>query len=152
MDIIVTTPKSQMRAAAREAADCLAAGGGEYFRRFPMTCYPVSSRPGDRVYYVEDGFVRGFAVLDRRLLKSDLVRCDTTGRDWAPGVYLFMRADSWRWVCPIPMRGFQGFRYIQATRLRDSGQVEEALFADGWRKVEILGDWRQPRPTEAIAR
>lgn len=32
--------------------------------------------------------------------------CDVTGRDWGHGTFLVMRAESWRWVEPIPMRGF----------------------------------------------
>lgn len=49
-------------------------------------------------------------------------RCDTTGRQWSPGIYAFMDAASWRWIRPIPMRGFRGFRYLTlAAVLVDTG-------------------------------
>lgn len=144
MDIIVTTPKHQMANAAREAADCIAAGGGMYFRRFHSTAYPQRLRVGDRVFYVEDGYVRGFAVVDRLLHSPRGETCDTTGRVWSQGFFVFMRADSWTWIKPIPMRGFQGFRYA-----RDEGQNPniiahhaEALVA--W--IEVIGYWLDPQP------
>ncbi len=131
MDIIVTTPKSQMKAAAQEAADCIAAGGGEYFRRFTRA---VAVIPGDRVFYVEDGYVRGFAVVSRVEVRARPVRCETTGHLWPPGTYVFMAAPSWHWIRPIPMRGFQGWRTVISTR---------DLWPD---RVKIIGNWLAPRP------
>lgn len=134
-DIIVTTPKSQMKAAAQEAADAIASferglGLTEYFRRFPLSAYPKNVESGDRVYYVEDGYVRGFAVASRIEVRGE-TRCDTTMKMWYPGAYIFMQADSWRWIKPIAMKGFQGFRYIDAKTQR---------------AVEVVGGWRDPRP------
>lgn len=151
MDIIVTTPKSEMANSAREAADCLAAGGGEYFRRFGMNATDPNCFPGNRVYYVEDGYVRGFAVVDRIRNYSILVRCATTGRDWPAGFYVIMRADSWHWIAPIPMRGFQGFRYARGWRNGDDHQylsVPDLQFPMPLmrRPVQIVGHWRDPRP------
>lgn len=132
-DIIVTTPKDQMESAAQEAADCIAAGGGEYFRRFPAAYAPSGLVRGRRVWYVEDGFLRGYAVVDRVETRNGM-DCDTTGRRWPAGVYVFMRADSWRWIEPFPMRGFRGYRY----------------FTDGLqyslRPLQVVGDWLSPRP------
>lgn len=110
MDIIVTTPKSQMANAAQEAADAIKAGGGEYFRRLNQ---PINIDRGDRVFYVEDGYVRGFArVHYTRWVNTDQM-CQTTGRQWSRGFLVFMKADSWTWVEPIPYRGFMGFRYAR---------------------------------------
>jgi hypothetical protein len=130
-DILVTTPKGEMGNAAREAADCIAAGGGRYFRRFGSG-YPEWLHEGDRVFYVEDGAIRGFAVVCEILVVVMGLKCDTTGRQWGPGVYYFMQAASWHWIKPIPYAGFQGYR--------------------PWKKhlgdtpVEIIGGWRDPRP------
>ena len=135
MDIIVTTPKSRMAEAAREAAACIAAGGGDYFRRFPPRKWPVHLNPGDRVYYVEDGAIRGFAVVDCICDEVYARDCDTTARRYPPGLYVMMRADSWCWIRPIPMRGFQGFRYVR-----------NELLPDGRHYLEIVGFWRDPRP------
>jgi len=136
MDIIVTTPKAQMRAAAQEAADAVAAGGGEYFRRFPDHANP-NVVAGDRVYYVEDGYVRGYALVSRVKHRSTHRRCDTTGRLWLPGYYVYMPANTWTWIRPIPMRGFQGFRYAQAC-------CEAGVAFD--EDMEIIGGWLDPRP------
>ena len=106
MDIIVTTPKSEIANAAREAEDVKRAGGGMYFRRFPPSMSP-DVRPGDRVYYVEDGFMRGFAVVEKIYDATSYVKCDTSGKMWPPGLYVYMDATTWQWIEPIPMKGFQ---------------------------------------------
>jgi hypothetical protein len=148
MDIIVTTPRSQMQVAAREAADCIRHGGGQYFRRFHSTAYPQRLGVGDRVYYVEDGYVRGFAVVCRTLHSPDCRACDSTGRKWSQGFFVFMDAASWRWISPIPMKGFQGFRYARSAE-GSNPNVIERFTADGEQEVawvEIIGGWRDPKP------
>ena len=125
MDIIVTTPKSQMANAAQEAADCIKDGGGQYFRRLPRF---TNIQRGDRVYYVEDGYVRGFAVVSRIEWGHRL--CETTGRQWPDGMYAVMDAASWQWIKPIPMRGFQGYHCAQFER----------------GEVAVIGGWKDPRP------
>ena len=130
MDINVTTPKTEIANAAREAEDVKrAGGGGRYFRRFPWSQRP-DVRCGDRVYYVEDGYVRGFAVADEVVSEHGVQTCDTTGRTWPEGLYVFMRASTWQWIEPIPMRGFQGFRYAHASSA----------------PTKIIGGWLDPRP------
>ena len=127
MAIIVTTPRNQMGVAAQEAKECVEAGGGSYFRRFGIK--PRKLDPGSRIFYTEDGYVRGFAVVSE-VVDSGGMRCDTTGRNWRPGIYAMMSASSWSWIKPIPYNGFQGWRYFD-----DSG-------------VEIIGVWTDPRPEE----
>lgn len=110
-DIIVTTPKSRMKEAAREAAEAREEidTGGEawYFRNVGR----ARIAPGERIYYVEDGYVRGYAVVAWVGEENELT-CDTTGRRFGPGRYAMMDARSWVWIDPIPMRGFQGWRYV----------------------------------------
>jgi len=143
MDIIVTTPKSQIANAAQEAADCIADGGGEYFRRFP---FPIPYRPlispGERVFYVEDGWIRGYALVDRVSIEKFARTCHTTGRQWPPGIYVFMDATTWQWIYPLPMRGFQGFRYA-----RQPGHNPHVLeHRDKFAWIQVVGDWRDPKP------
>ena len=142
MDIVVTTPKSHMKEAAAEAFDARAAiRRGErpqYFRRFPMRCYPISLGRGERVYYVEDGHVRGFAVVVAMAASPAGWTCSTTGRIWPAGWYVFMDAKSWRWIEPVPMKGFQGFRY--------AGGRYSAL---NLRHAKIVGGWVDPKPEAA---
>ena len=127
MDIIVTTPKSQMANAAKEAEDCKKAGGGYYFRR--LNRYPKRLRLGDRVWYVEDGYIRGFAVAVRFISSNVEIECDTTNAIYPPGTYVFMTAEFWKWIKPIPYRGFQGWRYYTPPQ-----------------DFEVVGGWLDPRP------
>jgi hypothetical protein len=140
MDIMVTTPKSEMANAAREAAECLAAGGGEYFRRFPAEHHP-DVQTLDRVYYVEDGYLRGYAVVSETQGLLDGGRqCDTTGRRWGPGFYAFMDARSWHWIEPAAVRGFQGFRYVRY-------DANRMVLPDGrLHRIVKVGGWRDPKP------
>lgn len=130
MDIIVTTPRSQMKNAAQEAADCIANGGGYYFRRFAQK--PSLLKVGDRVWYSEDGWLRGFAKVDRIEYKQETQQCDTTGYLWERGWYVFMRADSWQWVEPQPYKGFQGYRYFD----------HNSFCYD----MTLRGGWTDPKP------
>jgi len=123
-DIIVTTPKNQMTVAADEANQCITAGGGFYFRTFRSR--PAGLVVGTRIFYVEDGYVRGYAVVQEIVAGRRMV-CGTTGRDWGEGYHAIMPADSWTWIKPIPMKGFQGWRYF----------VEP---------VEDAGGWLDPKP------
>jgi hypothetical protein len=142
MDIIVTTPKSEMANAAQEAADARSNGGGEYFRRFHEAKAPRLVE-GDRVYYVEAGFVRGYCLVIRTV--SGAFTCETTGHRWGPGFYAFMDAESWRWIRPIPMTGFQGFRYVDPPRLRGEHKTYLGI-STGLCLVLEEGGWLDPRP------
>lgn len=127
MDIIVTTPKSEMNRAAEEAANCISDGGGFYFRRFNSR--PCMIEPGEKVWYVEDGYLRGYCIVSeiKHLIK---MQCDTTGREWPQGFYVFMDSKTWTWIDPIPYKGFQGYRR-----------------AEGLPEYKIVGDWKYPKPT-----
>lgn len=123
-DIIVTTPRREMETAAEEARGCIESGGGYYFRTFHHL--PKDIEVGSRVFYVEDGYVRGYALVNE-INRGDM-RCGTTGRVW-DGNHVIMLANSWTWVRPIPMRGFQGWRYYEPP-------------AD----LKVVGDWLDPKP------
>lgn len=124
-DIIVTTPKRQMAIAAHEAEQAKK-HGGYYFRR--LSSRPKNIQRNSRVFYVEDGYIRGFGIACRIDTLSEGEHCDATGRAWAPGVYVYMKADSWVWIDPIPMKGFQGFRHA------------------GGIKFEVVGNWLDIKP------
>jgi len=123
MDVIVTTPKQQMKKSAQEAENCLKNGGGSYFRRFPRL--PKGLVSGSKIFYVEDGFIRGYGVVAR--VESGNKTCGTHGTSWGSGFYAVIPADSWKWIRPIPMKGFQGFRYFNQSH-------------------EVVGDWKDKKP------
>jgi hypothetical protein len=143
MDIIVTTPKGEIDNAAKEAADCIAAGGGVYFRRFHTQGHPSGLEAGSRIYCVEDGWIRGFAVVQNVLYADGTVRCETTGRNWPPGFYAFMRADSWKWIRPIRMKGFQGFRYVANGRRTEPARI---YVGDLLHFAVVVGGWQDAKP------
>ncbi len=126
-EIIVTTPKKQRDVAAREAQECILAGGGFYFRRFGNQ--PRKLHIGTRIFYVEEGYVRGFATVSEAF-SSDGMQCETTGRKWPRGFYAIMAANSWKWIRPLVYKGFQGWRYFDGS------------------EVKIVGDWLAPKPLE----
>ena len=127
MDIVVTTPKAQMEMAVQEAETIKKAGGGFYFRYLGQQ-RPKHLNVGDRVFYVEDGFIRGFACVTHVTDTPGMV-CETSGRQFRAGYYAFMDAETWTWIKPIPMNGFQGWRYFDA----QTG-------------LEIAGGWLDPKP------
>lgn len=126
--LLVTTPKNRAAESAREARKCVKNGKGFYFRRF--TTKPRFLKPGIRIYYVEDGHIRGFSTVTW-VEVSNGKKCSTTGKRWPAGVYACMIAPSWRWIRPIPYKGFQGYRYF-----------DDAL-------TEVVGDWLDPMPKVA---
>lgn len=144
MDIIVTTPKDQMKAAAQEAGNCIADGGGQYFRRFNWRCEPSNIDVGDRIYYVEDGYIRGFAIVANEFYADGGMICDTTGRPWPKGYYVVMDAKSWQWIESIPLRGFQGFQYAEVSGAAD-GKTWITLAGQDY-PVKIVGGWLDPKP------
>jgi hypothetical protein len=123
-DIIVTTPKSESANAKLEAEQARHEGAF-YFRT-------LNTKPnieiGDRVFYVENGYVRGFALVSAIATPDgNPIKCDTTGREWHGKCVLWMRASSWKWIEPIPMRGFQNYRYTDLN-------------------YSIVGSWLDPMP------
>jgi len=124
-DIVVTTPKSEISTAAKEAADCIRNGGGYYFRRLPSM--PHQFGAGSKVFYVEDGYVRGYGLVCEAGGSTEGWVCQTTTHYWPPGNYAVMPAQSWTWIKPIPMRGFQRWRYFS-------------------RPAEEVGGWLDPKP------
>lgn len=107
MNILVTTPKSEIKNARKEAAD-VEEHGGHWFRTFKVL---PKVGPGDLIYFVEDGAIRGYGVVFG--IKGDqTITCATTGRQWT-GHHVLYRA--WRWLQkPVPYKGFQGYRYINS--------------------------------------
>jgi hypothetical protein len=136
MDIIVTTPKTLRQQAAAEAEAIKLAGGGEYFRR--LSSKPYDLRVGDRVWYVEDGYIRGYALVIRLEDRDEPETCLTTGKVHGRGFYVYMDATTWTWVDPVEYTGFQGWRYLDLGGNYPSRRV----CVD----PTPVGDWLSPMP------
>jgi hypothetical protein len=135
-DIIVTTPKSRMAEAAREAEEVKAAAGGWYYRDYRAPRIPKVD-VGDRVYYIEDGYIRGFAVVAR----VERIRDRDTGKVLAARV--MMDARSWSWIKPIPVAPWEvvrSYMYAGNFKLYSRGV---GLARD---RVNEIGGWLDPKP------
>lgn len=126
MDIIVTTPKNSVHNAKLEAEECKKAGGGTYFRLFHST--PKVSK-GDKIWYVEDDHIRGYCVVDYIMTNNGSIVCSTTGKKWSGKCAVYMDASTWKWIRPLPMKGFRGYRYFKQPS-----------------NVKIVGDWMAEKP------
>ncbi|HUU56383.1 MAG TPA: hypothetical protein VMW93_03480 [bacterium] len=123
-DIVVTTPKSRMAEAAREAEEVRAAGGGYYYRDYRAPRIP-NVETFDRVYYIEDGYVRGYCLI---------TEIDSVGYGRRRSITIYMDARLWTWIKPIPV-GNSPRSWVYADTLGIS-----------WEDVEIVGGWLEPKP------
>jgi len=128
-NLIVTTPKSEMENSAKEAQELIKSGGGYYFRTFKKK--PKGLEVGSKIYYVEDGYIRGFGEVGG--LAGGEMRCEITDREYGDSedervCHAIIPACSWKWIKPVAMKGFQGFRYFD-----DSN-------------VEVVGRWMDTKP------
>jgi len=112
MNIVITWPKT--RALGSYLAELAKAE-----ERGHVAYYRLSSRPdvkeGDRCYHVHDGKVRGYlSVLGMTEFPLDghAPIDNVTGKHFQPGIYV-ERHPHWFAINPVPMRGFQGFRYYR---------------------------------------
>jgi len=126
MDIIVTTPKTEIENSAKEADNCKKRNGGFYFRRFPLNHSP-KIKIKDKVFYCEDGYIRGFCEVSH-IEKMKKNTCSTTSLKYPEGIYLMMDSTTWKWITPIPMKGFQGYRYFKDINF------------------DIIGGWKDNKP------
>ena|GEM_PF-1691609 len=138
-DIIVTTPKRRMAEAAREAEEIKAAGGGWYFRDYRAPRIPRVD-VGDRVYYVEDGYIRGFC---------NVIKIDSVGYGRRRTVTVYMAATTWKWIRPIPVAPWEVVRsYMYAENFKLYGH-RAGLSREN---VEVVGGWLDPRPKAPLER
>lgn len=128
MDIMVTTPKKEKFNAELEAANVVKDKAGVYFRYLGR--YRPNFEIGDKVFYVENGFIRGYCLIIN-IEKKVNQKCGTTGRMWPNGWYVYQDATTWKWVKPIPYKGFQGWRYLND--LYNS-------------RIEVVGGYLDPKP------
>lgn len=134
-DIIVTTPDSAMTEAVENTKATYTLGPTPlYFWRFPFWDAPTVT-PGNRVYFVENGHVRGFAEVESVASVDSPMRCAKSGITLQHGKYVYMRANTWRWILPIKRSEFTGFMYA-----RKNGLTPHT--------IEVVGGWLDPKPAE----
>lgn len=108
-DIIVTIPKTKIKEVALKAVECFKAKGRiEFTREYPLGKAPPVSQ-GDKIFVVEDGFIRGyFVVLSVRDESHPIIGTKDT---FDEKTIVVLDIHSWNTVEPIAMIGFPNFKY-----------------------------------------
>lgn len=109
-DIIVTWPKSRPLASyltelrkAKESNQVI------NFRVHRLPKIPL----GSRCYRVHNGNVHGYTnIIDFKYRSIDVVSDPVTGGFWPEGNYIVCDPE-WHSIDPIPMAGFQGWKYFK---------------------------------------
>lgn len=106
MDIIVTIPKNIKWEDYEKELD--AVKDYEQVMLFKVSNFP-KTEPGSRCYLLYDGAIRGWMEIVG--LSQNSFECTTTGNMWK-GKFI-ERSGPFHKIDPIPMKGFQGFRYFK---------------------------------------
>jgi hypothetical protein len=106
MDIVITIPKNIKWEEYEKELE--AVKDGKEVMNFKVNAFP-STFIGNRCYVVHDGFIKGWMEIVG-LSNKDFV-CSTTGTEWK-GKFI-ERSGPFTYIEPIPMKGFQGFRYFK---------------------------------------
>jgi hypothetical protein len=103
-DIIITVPKTtkwedyEKELKAAESGDIL---------NFKVPTKPNTTK-GCKCYILYDGNIIGYHII------TDVIKqkfeCTTTGKEWEYGWYVQRTGKLYK-INPIPMKGFQGYRY-----------------------------------------
>jgi hypothetical protein len=112
MDIIVTTPKSEIETSKKEGEAAERDPTMYWFRTFR---FKPRVKPGDKIYFVESGQIKGYGIIFEVSKVADPKldsACEVTDRVWGnPGDWM-VKYRNWHWLeQPIPFKGFQGIRY-----------------------------------------
>ena len=109
-DIVVTWPKSRTLDSYLEELERAVDLGLEI--NFRVSSFP--KQKVDRCFVVHDGAVRGWNrilrlewIADKKVSR---VRNDSWAGFWPAGYYI-VRDPEWHSIEPVPMKGFQGWRY-----------------------------------------
>jgi hypothetical protein len=109
LDILVTTPKSEIESSRKEG-ETVEKEGGYWFRTFRFQ-HKVES--GDKIFFVEGGLIKGYGIIFGVSRLSEACECDFTGRQWGDQGGYIVKYRDWKWLkTPVPWKGFQGLCYI----------------------------------------
>jgi len=132
MDIIVTTPKSEIESSRKEGEqvqeDLDKGLNAFWFRTFK---FRPNVNEGDKIYFVEDGSIKGYGVIFQieQIIEPKMeTKCDITERVWGKEGDFVVKYKDWHWLkMEVLFKGFQGFRYPDRlpelqTRLLEAAQ------------------------------
>ena len=109
MNILVTTPKSEIDTSRKEG-EIVEQEGGYWFRTFR---FRPQVEPGDKIFFVEGGLIKGYGIIFEVSQSEEGEVCEVTGRTWGNSGDWIVKYHDWHWLKrPVPWKGFQGIRYI----------------------------------------
>ena len=109
MDVLVTTPQSEIDTSRREG-EIVEQEGGYWFRTFR---FKPKVETGDKIFFVEAGLIKGYGIVFEVSQIGEGEESEVTGRKWGRSGGWVIKYNNWHWLkSPIPFKGFQGIRYI----------------------------------------
>ncbi len=103
-DIIITLPKTINW--SDYELELNAVKDGKEVMNFKVNAFPKTTI-GKRCYIVHNGYIKGWMKITG--MSSKEFKCSTTGKLWKGN--FIERSGPFNYIEPIPMKGFQGFRY-----------------------------------------
>lgn len=122
LDIVATWPKKRPLQSYLDALAAAEASGQTI--NFRVAILPkwdlraLADRPDrhtPRCYMVHDGAVRGYNEISCATERGDNEVVNPEGGYWPAGRYV-VRDPAWHAIEPMPMRGFQGWRWVSSLR------------------------------------
>ena len=110
MNIIVTIPKSELDSISKEDDWAQQNSGETIVQAWSVNRLPKNLKVGDKVYFIENGEIKYYHIVIGTV--EDGFECEATGRVWE-GNNILMSYPEVKLKKPIPMKGFQGFRYTE---------------------------------------
>jgi hypothetical protein len=107
-DLVVTWPKSKSLSAYLKELERAVAERRMINFRVP-SCPSITP---ERCYMVHDGQIRGYNLVRGIVYRGEGEVARVEGGGFWPEGWYIVRAPEWHPILPIPMRGFQGYRYI----------------------------------------
>lgn len=121
VDIVVTVPKSRQQEVAKEeqeVAERLKNGEKNVFYYWQMSRMP--KRQPRRIYFVEDGAIRSY---------HEVISMEADKIWMSPEIHA---------ITPIPMKGFQGYRWFDGDAIVENGTNR---FATAGHEAEAINTW-----------
>jgi hypothetical protein len=105
-DIIITLPAKIKWEDYQEELNAVKDGGAVL--NFKVPYFPKETAVGCKCYLIHQGHIRGWMEIVG-MEEQDFV-CEITGKQWT-GKFI-QRSGLFHEITPIPMKGFQGFKYF----------------------------------------
>lgn len=121
MDIAVTVPKKEYENIEKE--NKFVEDNDDVVQYWSMKAKPKYFELGDKVYFVRGGHIIGYQECIDFVVDA---KCEVTDRTWE-GFNLVLKCPMIELEKPIPMKGFQGYRYYERLKFEDVYYSDEVI-------------------------